>query len=144
MTMPNTPTTSPIADFSDSDLQLLGQILFERYARLVPIQSADAELQLDPQQETLTLCPSLYWEERGANFVVIKIGDNRFRCQFFYSDQEQFGTGREFYDNLGDCVVTMLQVQADHERAQKGVLSGMTAKELPKAVDDDYFGPLII
>jgi hypothetical protein len=144
MTIPNTPTTSPITDFSDSDLQLLGQILFERYTRLVPIQSADAELQLDPQQETLTLCPSLYWEERGANFVVIKIGDNRFRCQFFYSDQEQFGTGREFYDNLGDCVVTMLQVQADHERAQKGVLSGMTAKELPKAVDDDYFGPLII
>lgn len=140
-------TASPltIADYSDADRQLVGQILFERYARLVPVQSADAELQLDPTRETLTLCPTLYWEERGAHFVVIKVADNRFRCQFFYSDQEQFGTGREFYDTLGDCVLTLLQVQADHEHAQKGVLTGMTAKELPKPDDDEeYFPPLIV
>lgn len=137
--------TTHIADFSDSDRQLVGQTLFERYNRLVPLQSADAELQLDPNSEALTTCPTLYWEERGAHFVVVKIGQNKFRSQFFYSDQEQFGTGKEFYDVLGDCVLTLLQVQADHERAQKGVLSGMTAKELPKSNDDDeYFAPIII
>jgi hypothetical protein len=134
-----------ITDFSDADRQLVGQILFERYARLVPLQSADAELQLDPASEALTACPTLYWEERGAHFVVVKTGDNRFRCQFFYSDQEQFGTGRETYDSLGDCVLILLQVQADHERSKKGVLSGMTAKELPKPPEDDeYFPPLIV
>ena len=141
--MPNTPTTSPIADFSDSDLQLLGQILFERYARLVPIQSADAELQLDPQQETLTLCPSLYWEERGANFVVIKIGDNRFRCQFFYSADEQFGTGRDFYDNLGDCVTNVLQIQADHHGTRSAALTETLGNKTPPQ-DEDYHGPLVI
>jgi hypothetical protein len=133
-----------IADFSDNDRQLVGQILFERYGRLVPLQSADAELQLDANSADLTVCPALYWEERGAHFVVFKIGDNRFRSQFFYSDAEQFGTGHPFYDNLGDCVLTLLQVQADHERSQKGVLTGMTAKELPKPVDDEYHGPIII
>lgn len=138
------PVDTLIADFSDSDLQLVGQILFERYGRLTPIQAADAELQLNPDSEALTLCPTLYWEDRGAHFVVIKIAENRFRCQFFYSDQEQFGTGREFYDVLGDCVLTLLQVQADHERGQKGVLSGMTAKELPKFEDDEYNGPIVI
>jgi hypothetical protein len=137
--------TATITDFSDSDRQLVAQTLLERYNRLVPVQSADAELQLDPSSEALVTCPTLYWEERGAHFVVIKVGDNKFRCQFFYSDQEQFGTGKEFYDVLGDCVLTLLQVQADHERAQKGVLTGMTAKELPKAADDDeYFAPIII
>ena len=136
--------TDHIADFSDSDRQLVGQILFERYNRLVPLQSADAELQLDPSSEALSTCPTLYWEERGAHFVVVKVGNNKFRCQFFYSDQEQFGTGKEFYDVLGDCVLTLLQVQADHERAQKGVLTGMTAKELPKTDDDEYFAPIII
>ena len=65
-----------VADYSDNDRQLVAQILFERYGRLVPLQSADVELQLDPASEALTACPALYWEERGAHFVVIKTGDN--------------------------------------------------------------------
>jgi hypothetical protein len=138
------PSLPPLADFSDIDHKLVNQILFERYAKRVPLQTADAELQLDPGSDALTSCPTLYWEDRGAHFVVVKVGADRYRCQFFYSDQEQFGTGRDVYDSLGDCVLTVLQVQADHERTQKGVLTGMTAKELPKPADDDYHGPLII
>ena len=133
-----------IADFTDPELKLVAQILFERYNRIVPLEQADAELQLDPGSPSLTSCPTLYWEERGAHFVVIKTAVDRFRCQFFYSDQEQFGTGREFYDALGDCVITLLQVQTDHERSQKGVLSGMSARELPKPDDEEYHGPLVI
>jgi len=36
-------------------------------------------------------------------------------------------------------VVTLLQVQSDHERQMKGVRSGMTASDF-----DDYDGPLVI
>jgi hypothetical protein len=111
----------------------------ERYGRVVPVQVADAEVQLDPEDEKLTDCPTLYWEERGAHFVVIKIGDSRYTGQFFYSETTQFGTGKPMFDNLGDCVVTLLQVQADHEQQMKGVRSGMTAKDF-----DDYDGPLVI
>ena len=97
-----------IPDFTDTEWQLVSQILLERYSRLVPLQSADVELQLDPASETLTTCPSLYWNELGAEFIVSKLADQRYRCQFFYSPDEQFGTGRDTYDNLGDCVTTVL------------------------------------
>jgi hypothetical protein len=127
------------SDFTDSELKLVNQSIMERYGRVVPVQVADAEVQLDPVDEKLTDCPTLYWEERGAHFVVIKIGDSRYTGQFFYSEATQFGTGKPMFDNLGDCVVTLLQVQADHEQQMKGVRSGMTATDF-----DDYDGPLVI
>lgn len=127
------------SDFTDSELKLVNQALMERYGRLVAIQIADAEVQLDAEGEALTECPTIYWEERGAHFVVVKTGDSRYTGQFFYSEATQFGTGKPMFDNLGDCVVTLLQVQSDHERQMKGVRSGMTATDF-----DDYDGPLVI
>lgn len=134
-----------IADFTDQEKQLIGQALFERYGRFVPLQAADAELQLNLMEEELTLCPTLYWEERGAHFVLAKTGDQRFRCQFFYTDVEQFGVGKDEFDNLGDCVVTLLRVQADHEKDMQGVRSGMNAIDFGKLDDgEDYHPPLIV
>jgi hypothetical protein len=127
------------SDFTDSELKLVNQALMERYGRLVAIQIADAEVQLDAEGEALTECPTIYWEERGAHFVVVKTGDSRYTGQFFYSEATQFGTGKPMFDNLGDCIVTLLQVQSDHERQMKGVRSGMTATDF-----DDYDGPLVI
>ncbi len=129
---------SPIPDFTEHEQQQVGQILFERYQRLVPWELAEAELQLDPASEQTTVCPTLYWSQRSAEFVVCKVGESRFRCQFFYSEREQFGTGRDLYDDLTECVVTLLQVQADHERARAGV-HGRAAAE-----DQDYYGPTLI
>ena len=60
--------------------------------------------------------PVLYWHKRDCQFVVFKIAENRFRNQFFYSVKDQFGTGPEEYDDLGDCALTLLlRIQADHE-----------------------------
>jgi len=126
-------------DFTDSELKLVNQSLLERYGHAVAVETVDSEVQLDAEGEALTDCPTLYWQERGAHFVVIKIGESRFTCQFFYSETTQFGTGKPSYDNLGDCVITLLQVQADHEQQMKGVRSGMTAADF-----DDYDGPLVI
>ena len=104
------------------------------------MQLADSELQLDELSDELTLCPTIYWTERGAQFVVCKVAAERFRCQFFYSETEQYGTGHDQYDSLGDCVVTLLQVQSDHERQMANISSGATlAKD-----DDDYHGPVVI
>jgi hypothetical protein len=130
-----------IPDFTEAEQQLISHILLERYKLLVPWQLAEAELQLDPSSEDLTVCPTLYWSQRGAEFIVCKLGDSRFRCQFFYSEQEQFGTGRDIYDDLGDCVVTLLQVQADHERTRAGANKGVGAGT-PE--EDEYFGPTVI
>jgi hypothetical protein len=59
---------------------------------------------------------------------------DRYRCQFFYSEAEQYGIGHGEYKSLGDCVVTLLQVQSDHERKLAKISSGATRAE----IDDDY------
>ena len=136
--MPNIP------DFTDSERKLVSQALFERFNQAIPIQSADAEIQLDTASEELTLCPILHWEARDTYFVVLKVGESRYRCQFYYTDIEQFGTGRDVYENLGDCVITLLQVQSDHERSRAGIRTGMNAFDINKLPGEDYDGPLVI
>ncbi|MFA7240754.1 MAG: hypothetical protein WC091_11625 [Sulfuricellaceae bacterium] len=107
-----------LPDFTDAERWCVETTLLERYGRKVEVEQADIELRLDPVLPQLTLCPALYWKE-GAAFVISKIGDGRFRAQFFYSVREQYGTGREEYDDLAECVVTLLKLQADHEMARR-------------------------
>jgi hypothetical protein len=87
------------------------------------------------------VCPALYWNERVAHFIVYKVAADRFRCQFLYSEAEQYGTGRDEYDDVGTCVLTLLQVQSEHERQLAKVSSGATAANLN---EDDYHGALVV
>ena len=105
---------SQIADFSESELWVIRTTLAERYNETVQTQLADAELRLDPYSSELTSCPGAYWERDGCHFVVFKTGEHRYRCQFYYRIHQMFGTGIEEFDDLSECVVTLLQVQADH------------------------------
>jgi hypothetical protein len=128
-----------IPDFTEIERKLVAQTLLERYGRDIAIESGDAEIELVAESGQLDTCPVLYWEERGAHFVIFKLAESRYRAQFYYSDTLQFGTGKEAFENLGDCVITVLQVQSDHESQMKGIRSGMTAQNF-----DDYDGPLVI
>lgn len=132
--------TDRIPDFSDAERQHVTSLLEQRYGRTVAMELADSELQLE-RGAPLTSCPTLYWAERGAHFVVCKVAMDRYRCQFFYSDAEQFGTGRNEYDDLEECVLALLRVQSDHERERAKVFPGATAEDLGK---DDTMGPSII
>ena len=105
---------SQIADFSESELWVIRTTLAERYNETVQTQLADAELRLDPYSSELTSCPVAYWERDGCHFTVFKTGEHRYRCQFYYRIHQMFGTGIEEFDDLSECVVTLLQVQADH------------------------------
>jgi len=129
-----------ITDFTDTEQKLTSTLLLKRYGKLLPIQLADCELQLSANSEELTSCPTQYWTERGAQFVVCKVGENRYRCQFFYSDAEHYGTGHDEYSSLEECVLTLLQVQADHEQQLSNISSGATASNLI----EEYHGPLVI
>ncbi|OIR14539.1 hypothetical protein GALL_43400 [mine drainage metagenome] len=125
-----------IPDFTEAEHKRVSGMLFERYAKFVPIQLADSELQLGGDPSRLTVCPTIYWNERGAHFIVCKVSASRYSCQFFYFEGEQYDAGRGEYDNLENCVLTLLQVQADHERQLANVSSGATAANLR---DDDHF-----
>lgn len=129
-----------IQDFSDAQREQVSSLLRERYGKTTALELADSELQLEAGA-ALSSCPTLYWSERGAHFVVCKVAEDRYRCQFYYSDAEQYGTGRLEYGDLGECVLTLLRVQSDHERERAKVLPGVPAAD---AADDEYRGPSII
>ncbi len=129
-----------IPDFSDAEREQVSSLLRQRYGKTIALEPADSELQLEADA-ALTSCPTLYWSERGAHFVVCKAAQDRYRCQFFYSDSEQYGTGRLEYDDLCECVLTLLRVQSDHERERANILPGVPAAD---SGDDGYKGPSII
>jgi hypothetical protein len=130
--------TLPIPDFDDAERALVARLVEQRYAKPVAIELADSELRLDSARDAMTQCPTLYWQARGAQFVIWKTGERRYRCQFFYGDADHYGTGRAEYDDLAQCTLTLLRVQADHEKQSAGVASGATAADL---ADDEYLGP---
>ncbi len=107
---------TPIPDFTDAELAIIREAVAKRYGKPIEIELADSELRLDPDVPVLTTYPTVFLSEHNANFVICKLGAQHYRCQFFYSPREQFGTGHESYDNLQQCVTVLLQVQADHER----------------------------
>jgi len=104
-----------IADFTDAELWAVHTALKERYGKETEVQLADTEVRLRAADRELTQCPALFWSERGANFVIVKTGDKRYRAQFYYGLHEQFGTGIDEFDDIAECTVVLLQTQADYE-----------------------------
>ena len=130
-----------IPDFSEAEQKSVYALLLERYGKLVPLQLADSELQLGREPARLTLCPTIYWNECGAHFIICKIEENRYHCQFFYSASEQFGTGIEEYDDIKICVLTLLQVQSDHERQLANISCEVTTANV---TDDENHNSLVV
>jgi hypothetical protein len=110
-------STTP--DFTPEELDIVKKTVAERFGEAKQIELADTDLRLDKDSTQLTTCPAVYWEARGCHFVIAKLGDKRYRNQFFYKGYQQYGTGIEEYDDIFTCTLTLLQVQADHEAQQK-------------------------
>jgi hypothetical protein len=135
----------PIRPFSDRERKLIGQTLLERFGHAVALQPVDAELQLNLLKEEFAMCPSIAWTENGAHFIVFKTGDERFRSLFYFNEALLFGTGKDEFDNLGDCVVTLLQVQTDQDEQSRKVRNALNSIDFTKANDgEEYFGPLVV
>lgn len=110
---------SGIPDFSDSELWIIKSTLEERYSAPIEIQLAETEMRLDKSKTELVPCPTVYWEADNCHFVVVKTGDRHYRCQFFYRIHQMYGTGIDDYDDLTECIVSLLQVQADHHATER-------------------------
>ncbi len=108
-----------VPDFSDAEIWTLEQTLRERWGNKdkVELQFADAEIRLSPGDRETTECPAVIWQHQGCNFAIFRTGFQKYRCQFFYRGFQQYGTGVHEYDDMGDCIVSLLQVQADHTRS---------------------------
>jgi hypothetical protein len=128
---PMTDTYEAIPDFNSAERWVIESALKERYGHIVQTELADSDLKLDPDAPVLTSCPTVFWSERGCNFLIFKTGEDRYRCLFYYGDEEeQYGTGRAEYDELAECVGLLLKLQADHEKERHGVQSGMTGGQI--------------
>ncbi len=110
--------------FSASDLALAHACLKERFGKAIDVQEVETEVRLSQGDRDLVLCPALYFKEDGCAFVVSKTGQAAYRAMFFYSVKDRFGTGKEEYDNLGDCMITLLKVQED-AHAQRAAETGI-------------------
>lgn len=89
--------------------------LRERYGRDIELQFADTEVQTGAAG--MEWCPALFWSAKGANFAIIKTGAKRYRPIFYYHPETQLGTGTDGYDEIGDTVIGVLQVEADEAPA---------------------------
>jgi hypothetical protein len=109
---------SEIDDFTKGELWIIKTTLHERYGEAIEPMLGDTELRLNPYATELTPCPAAYWEHEACHFIVCKTGESKYRCQFYYRVHQMYGTGVEEYDDLSECAVTLLQVQADHKAVQ--------------------------
>ena len=125
-----TDATRTIPDFNSAERWVIESALKERYGRFVQIELADSELKLDPEEPVLTVCPTVFWSERDCSFLIFKVGEDRYRCLFYYTEEEQYGTERTEYDELAECVSLLLKLQADHEKQRQGVHTGMTGGQI--------------
>jgi hypothetical protein len=113
----NSPNNmSAISDITDIEIGIVQSTLDERWGKnAVEPQVVDVEARLSKGDRELTECPALYWEQADCHFIIIKTDDSQYRTQFYYGNREQFGTSIPEYDNMGDCVLSLLRLQADHE-----------------------------
>lgn len=110
-----------IADFTKTELWTVESTIKERWGKDhgIEFQFADADIRLSPSDRDTAECPAMIWQYKGCNYVIFKTGMQNYRCQFFYRGYQQYGTGVHEYDDIGDCIISLLQVQSDHEREQK-------------------------
>ena len=114
-------SSNTVPDFTDSERWIVASTLKERYGRDIETQDVETEIRLFPDDRELKVCQGIFWEDgEGCHFIVSKSGETRYRCMFFYRVLRRYGTGKEEYDNLGDCVIDLLRVQADHASSGEG------------------------
>lgn len=105
-----------VTDFTETETWAIETTLKERWpGQNIGLQLADVEIKMFPDDRELSEVPAIFWQVDDANFVIIKVGDRSYRCQFYYRGYQQYGTGKSEFDDITDCLVMLLQVHADKE-----------------------------
>lgn len=118
-----------IPDFDQAELDAVRAQLLSRYREAIEPPQAEVELDLTGIGH-LAWYPAPFWSEIGTSFVVLKLGPGGYHPFFYYQTDRQFSTDRDRYDDLDDCVSTLLRMQADHQKELAGASSGKTGKDL--------------
>jgi len=107
---------STIQDITDTEEWAVSSTLKQRWPdQDVELQLADVEIKLYPHDRELSTCPALFWQVGDTSFIIVKVAERTYRSQFYYKGYQQYGTGKSEFDEIADCVTTLLQVHADKE-----------------------------
>jgi hypothetical protein len=111
---------SLIPDITEAEQWTLSITLKERWPDMdIELQLADVEIRMYQDDRELTECPAIFWQVDEASFVIIKVAERIYRSQFYYRGYQQYGTGAKDFDDIAECVVTMLQVHTDRETVRR-------------------------
>lgn len=109
-----------IPDITETELWIVRTTLTERYGQPMTPEVADSEIRIEPSDRELTQVPVIFWQAEDCNFIIFKTGERNYRGQFFYRLYQQYGTGVREYDDLTECIVSLLQTQADYVAQERG------------------------
>ena len=117
-------------DYTEQECQAVQQVLNERYKSPVEVHLADCEVQPDKDCDERVERPAIFWNALDCNFVLIKMADDEFQGFFFYQPDEHFASAQQTYSNAVNCVIALLQFQADQFGESQGYVSGATAADI--------------
>ncbi len=105
-----------VADFSASETGTIETALKQRWpGQELDIQLAEVEIRMHPDDRELSEIPAIFWQVGEAKFVICQIGDHSYRSQFYCRGYQQHGAGKSEFNDISDCLVTLLQMHADKE-----------------------------
>ena len=116
-------------DYTEQECQAVQQVLNERYNSLIEVHLADCEVQPDKDRNERIERPAIFWSALDCSFVLINMADDEFRGFFFYQPNEHFASSLQTYSNAVNCVIALLQSQADQFGESQGYVSGATAAD---------------
>lgn len=105
-------------DFTKDEIRLITATLKERYVRDIEVQQADAEIRLNPAIPELTECPIAFWEVDNCHFLIARADKHHFINHFYYRLYQTYGTEKKRYDDLFDCIVSLLKSQQEYEEKE--------------------------
>jgi hypothetical protein len=106
---------SDVADFTNSEQKAVVATLEKRWKNgEVAIQMVDVDVSSADSLLGNLECPAFYWEFGDYHFLLMKTDVNEYRPQFFYQDTEEVGVETLEFDDIAECAMALLQLQANH------------------------------
>ena len=103
------------ADFSNQEKLAIRTTLAKRWkSNEIDIQLVDVDVSLSDSALDSIKCPAFYWELDEYRFLLMKTGENKYRPQFFYQDSEEVAAETLEFDDVAECTMALLQLQANH------------------------------
>ena len=121
-----TTTTAAVTEFSDEEIHSIRWGLDFRWrGQDIELHLADIEADLSEGVSAPLEYPAVFWRAADCNFVLFKTGNRRYRGKFFYEPGQQHGTRLAEFDDVKECLIALLQTQADHHSVRVGAFPGI-------------------